>query len=83
MARHVSATPSICAWRRLGEYLWVGTGPWGPIGTVERGWRYKAVDTTGTLLARCHDLDEAQALLEHLAEAHHTTTEQQRRFSAA
>ncbi|WP_297344872.1 hypothetical protein [Amnibacterium sp.] len=83
MARHVTATPSICEWRRLGEYLWVGTGPWGPIGTVERGRRYKAVDTTGTLLARCHDLGEAQALLEHLAEAQQVTAEQPRRIRAA
>jgi hypothetical protein len=83
MARHVSATPSICEWRRLGDYLWVGTGPWGPIGTVERGWRYKAVDTTGALLARCHDLDEAQALLEHLAAARRMTPDQQGRIPAA
>jgi len=82
MARHVSAPRSTCEWRRLGDYLWVGTGPRGPIGTVERGWRYKAVDTTGTVVARCHELAEAQALLEHLAEAQ-MSFEQPRRITAA
>jgi hypothetical protein len=82
MARHVSAAQVTCEWRRLSEYLWVGTGPRGPIGTVERGWRFKAVDTSGALVARCHELQEAQALLEHLAEAA-ATFEQPRRISAA
>jgi len=83
MASHISTAPSTCEWRRLGEYLWVGAGPWGPIGTIERGWRYKAVDTSGTLLARCHELHEAQALLEHLAEVRQVDFEQSRRMWVA
>jgi hypothetical protein len=67
MPKHVAAEQLDTEWRRLSQFLWVGADSLGPIGVVEHGWRYKALDTDGTLAARCRNLDEAKALLEHLA----------------
>lgn len=69
MPKHAAVALSLTEWRRLGTSLWVGTGPHGPLGTVEHGRRFNAVDTEGALVARCRELQEAQALLEHLAES--------------
>lgn len=48
-------------WRRLNDYLWAGTCEDGPVGTIEHGRRYYAIDTLGSVIARCHDLPGAQA----------------------
>jgi hypothetical protein len=69
MSKHCADMPPTTQWRRISTYLWAGTGACGPVGTVEQGRRFKAVDTSGNLVARCRDLDEAQALLEQLAAA--------------
>jgi hypothetical protein len=69
MPKHAAIDQPDTEWRRLGGTLWAGRGPDGPVGTVERGWRYKAVDTEGLLVGRCRELREAEALLEQLAEA--------------
>jgi hypothetical protein len=70
MPKHAAIDPSELTdmeWRRLGGTLWAGRGPDGPVGTIERGRRYNAVDTEGLLVGRCRRLQEAEALLEHLA----------------
>ena len=69
MVKHAAIDQPTAEWRRLGDTLWAGRGPDGPVGTVERGRRYKAVDTDGLLVARCRGLEEAEAVLEHLAGA--------------
>jgi hypothetical protein len=50
-------------WRRLNEHLWAGTRDDGPVGTIEHGRRYYAIDTLGSVIARCPDLAGAQAAL--------------------
>jgi hypothetical protein len=50
-------------WRRLGDYLWVGATDEGPVGTIEHGRRFSAIDTSGSVIARCRDLTTAQAVL--------------------
>jgi hypothetical protein len=69
MPKHAATAIPLTEWRRLSGTLWVGTGQHGPVGIVERGRRFNAVDLEGALVARCRELREAQALLEHLAEA--------------
>jgi hypothetical protein len=54
-------------WRRLGDYLWVGATDEGPVGTIEHGRRFSAIDTSGSVVARCRDLSTAQAALAGLA----------------
>lgn len=73
MPKHVAATPPDTEWRRLSEFLWVGADPHGPVGIVERGWRFKALDVDGILVARCRSLEEAQSLLEHLVSSRRLT----------
>jgi hypothetical protein len=53
-------------WRRLGPYLWAGSGERGPVGTVERGRRFVALDTNGDVRGRYKRLTDAQALLADL-----------------
>jgi hypothetical protein len=55
-------------WRRLNDYLWAGTCEDGPVGTIEHGRRYYAIDTLGSVIARCHDLPGAQAAFSRSAE---------------
>ena len=54
-------------WRRLNDYLWAGAADDGPVGTIEHGRRYSAIDTSGCVVARCRDLPTAQAALADLA----------------
>jgi hypothetical protein len=72
MSKHAAAAEPLTEWRRLSHTLWVGHGQHGPVGIVEQGRRFNAVDLEGAVVARCHDLHEAQALLEHLAESRET-----------
>jgi hypothetical protein len=83
MAKQSAGAPPATEWRRLGSYLWAGTGEYGPVGTIEQGRRFKAVDTEGTVIARCRDLGEAQAVLEHLALAERVALNQSEHSAAA
>jgi len=74
MSKHAAPVPSTCEWRRLGPHLWAGASEHGPVGTIEHGRRFKAVDPDGTVVGRCHDLAEAQALLEHVLLARRLAT---------
>jgi hypothetical protein len=67
MAEHTTEESSRYEWRRFGRYLWAGTSATGPVGTVEQGRRYAAIDVGGIVVARCKQLEDAQGLLEHLA----------------
>jgi hypothetical protein len=69
MPKHAGPDRDPVEWRRLSDYLWVGTSDDGPVGTIERGRRFYAIDTSGRILARCHDLATAQATLAHHAAA--------------
>ena len=52
-------------WRRLDSGLWSGTRDGRPVGTVERGRRYTAVDLDGEVVGRFDSLEAAMtALLE-------------------
>jgi hypothetical protein len=68
MPEHVEPDCDRVAWRRLSDYLWVGTSDDGPVGTIEHGRRFYAIDTSGSVVARCSDLATAQAALARSAE---------------
>jgi hypothetical protein len=65
-------------WRRLGDYLWAGTSDEGPVGTIEHGRRYYAIDPLGSVIARCRDLSTAQAALADNADAAQATSRRSR-----
>jgi hypothetical protein len=69
MPEHRGSDDESVEWRRLNDYLWVGARHDGPVGTIEHGRRYYAIDTLGSVIARCPDLPGAQAALAHNAEA--------------
>jgi hypothetical protein len=73
MPKHATHEASRCEWRRFGRYLWAGTSESGPVGTIEQGRRYAAIDVGGVVVARCKQLEDAQGLLEHLAESRHAS----------
>jgi hypothetical protein len=83
MPSHVSPPTETTEWRHLSDFLWAGSGPHGPVGTVERGRRFKAVDPSGELVSRCRALHEAQSLLEHLAERPAPGSDRDRTATAA
>jgi hypothetical protein len=74
MPKHAGPTCDPVEWRRLGDYLWAGTSDEGPVGTIERGRRFYAIDPSGSIIARCHDLRTAQAALADNAEAIRATS---------
>jgi hypothetical protein len=78
MPKHTGLDRDPVEWRRLSDYLWVGTSDDGPVGTIERGRRFSAIDTSGLVLARCRDLATAQATLAHHAEVLRATGERGR-----
>ena len=59
----VFGSGSPIVWRHLQRHLWAGAGPAGPLGTIEEGHRFTAIDATGAVLARCRSLDAAKAAL--------------------
>jgi hypothetical protein len=63
MTEHVGHECDRVEWRRLNDYLWAGSSGEGPVGTIERGRRFSAIDTSGEVIARCRDLRTAQAVL--------------------
>lgn len=73
MPKHAGPAATTAEWRRLGPYLWAGAGQHGPVGTIEHGRRFKAVDPDGVVVGRCQALAEAQALLEHVGAARRLT----------
>ena len=56
-------------WRHFGSDLWAGAAEFGPVGTIERGRRFIAIDTEGNVLGRSRSLEDAQAMLLSVAEA--------------
>jgi hypothetical protein len=69
LSKHATGPSSEFEWRQFGRYLWAGTGELGPVGTVEHGRRFTAIDVAGSVVGRCRNLADAQALLEHIAAA--------------
>ena len=69
MPKHAGPVCDSVEWRRLNDYLWAGTDDHGPVGTIEHGRRFYAIDTSGAVIARCRDLLTAQAVLADNAEA--------------
>ena len=67
--KHTTGAVSEIEWRQLGRYLWAGTGELGPVGTIEQGHRFTAINKGCEVVGRCRSLRDAQALLEHLAAA--------------
>ena len=63
--RHATGAVPRVEWRQLRQYLWAGAGMHGPVGTIEQGHRFTAIDTDGGVVGRCKSLQDAQALLEH------------------
>ncbi|MDH2444188.1 hypothetical protein QDR37_09555 [Amnibacterium sp. CER49] len=55
------------AWRRLDRRLWAASRQGRPLGTVEHGHRYTALDVDGGTIGRYDGLDTAMAALA----AHH------------
>jgi hypothetical protein len=68
MQRHAAGEPQAVEWRRFGANLWAGAADFGPIGTIERGRRFSAIDVEGQVLGRSRCLEDAQALLVSVAE---------------
>ena len=50
-------------WRRLSSHLWAGGRDGYPIGQVEQGRRYAAIDPLGTVRGRFRTLEEAEGAL--------------------
>ena len=63
MAENRGPAENSVEWRRLNDRLWAGTSDDGPVGTIEHGRRYYAIDTLCRVIARCPDLPAAQAAL--------------------
>jgi hypothetical protein len=59
-AQHMASVPGDVEWRALGRDLWVGRRDGRPVGTVEHGRRYLALDVDGESLGAYCTLEEAQ-----------------------
>lgn len=75
MPEHREPADDSVAWRRLNDYLWVGARDDGPVGTIEHGRRYYAIDTLGSVIARSPDLPGAQAAFARNLEAGEATAD--------
>ena len=63
MAEHPVEDVPLVEWRHFGSDLWAGRAEFGPVGTIERGRRFTAIDVSGNVLGRSRSLEDAQALL--------------------
>jgi hypothetical protein len=69
MSEHAGGDLPPVEWRHFGSDLWAGAAEFGPVGTIEHGRRFTAIDTDGNVLGRSRSLEEAQAMLLRVAEA--------------
>ena len=73
MSKHAGGDLPPVEWRHFGSDLWAGAAEFGPVGTIERGRRFTAIDTDGHVLGRSRSLEDAQAMLLSVAEVQSRT----------